>query len=425
MTKIAIIGAGLSGLMSALILSKETDVKVTIFEKGQPYSNRLLSKEANMLQGVGGAGTISGGKLCFPPASSGVWKKTGLEISDFKLFTNKYLKTLLNNDILDALNTSYFYTMSKSKIINKNFETKLLLGQEMQCFINTLLVQLKKQDVIIRTNTNFKNCRKIENSVILHFNNENDEPCMESFDYIIIASGRSSAKDIYEWLPVNYLEQVSPDLGIRLSIETNENEIFSGYGKDIKLKSNYGNISARTFCVCSGGNKTLINYEGQQYFDGHFGDVLSNIVNFGILVRNKDIIGVNNAIKFCKELGGFTGEDISLKDILIHKTKFLRSNSRFSYVLETINYFVNQLVNDGYISANLDKYQVFMPSIDRLNPVIFTNKYFETAQENIYVVGDAAGVSRGFIQSMWSAFFASENILWKLALQEHTKKKAA
>ena len=423
MKKIAVIGAGLSGLISAYILSKESVAEITIFEKGNTFSERFLDKESNMLYGVGGAGTLAGGKFCFPPASSGVWRKTGLEISDFTYFIKNYLNEFFDESFNEDLFIPNFNKISKTGIVNKEFETKLLLENEMHRFINSILLKLMSQNVKIRTNTCLIKCSKSENANFVFYSDENSENCIESFDYVIIATGRSSANDICEWLPTKYINQVSPDLGIRITVNDKDNEIFSTYGQDVKLKASFGNISVRTFCVCSGGDSALIKYGALSYYDGHFGASLSNIVNFGVLVRNKTVVGTNNAFEFCVDLERYVKDDVTLKDVMVYGSKFLKKRSKFNYVFDAINHFVTNMVKDGFIASNLDKYQAYMPSIDRLNPIVSTNKYFETGLMNLYVVGDAAGVSRGFVQSMWSAYYASENILWKLAIERYQCKR--
>jgi uncharacterized FAD-dependent dehydrogenase len=423
MTNIAIIGAGLSGLISAYVLSKEPDISVTIFEKGQSYADRISSKNGDMLTGVGGAGTISGGKLCFPPASSGVWKKTGLNAADFNNFVDSYLSPLIDN-----INEHKIYPFlnkdTQFDFYNKKYETKLLLKNEMKYFINALLTALQEQNVIINSCIDYIRFEKKENAVKIFYNNNYSDNLSEYFDYLIIATGRSSAKNIVQWFSNREITYTAPDLGIRVSINNNENEIFSKYGQDIKLKASYGDISIRTFCVCSGGDKTLVKYENQEYYDGHFNDKLSNIVNFGLLVRNRNIIGIDNAIEYCKAFSQFVGDDISLKDIIRYKSVLIKTQPKFGYVFETIYKFITRLIKDGLITTNLDKYQVFMPSIDRLNPIISTNKFFESELENIYIIGDATGISRGFIQSMWSAYYASNNILWKESIIRLTNKMA-
>jgi len=423
MTNIAIIGAGLSGLISAYVLSKEPGISVTIFEKGQSYADRITSKSEDALTGVGGAGTISGGKLCFPPASSGVWQKTGLNAADFNNFVDSYLAPLIGN-INEHRIYPFFDKDTMFDFYNKKYETKLLLKKEMKRFINALLSALHEQNVIINSRVNCIRFEKRENAVKVFYNNTYSDAFSEAFDYVIIATGRSSAKNIVKWFSNVEITHNAPDLGIRVSINNNENEIFSKYGEDVKLKASYGDISVRTFCVCSGGDKTLVKYENQEYYDGHFNDTLSNVVNFGLLVRNKNIVGIDNAINYCKAFSGFIGDDISLKDIIRYKSVLIKTQPRFGYVFEAIERFITRLIKDGLITVNLDKYQAFMPSIDRLNPIISTNRFFESELENIYIVGDAVGISRGFIQSMWSAYYASGNILWKESMMGLKEKMA-
>jgi uncharacterized FAD-dependent dehydrogenase len=423
MTNIAIIGAGLSGLISAYVLSKEPGISVTIFEKGRAYADRITSKGEDTLTGVGGAGTISGGKLCFPPASSGVWKKTGLNAAGFNNFIDGYLNPLIGN-ISEHRIYPFFNPDNQFDFYNKKYETKLLLKNEMKRFISALLTALQEQNVIINSRVNCIRFEKKENAVKIFYNNYYSDTLADAFDYVIIATGRSSAKNIVQWFSDTEITHTAPDLGIRVSIDNNENEIFSKYGQDIKLKASYGDISVRTFCVCSGGDKTLVKYENQEYYDGHFNDTLSNVVNFGLLVRNKNIIGIDNAVEYCNSFSGFIGDGISLKDIMRYKSVLIKTQPRFGYVFEAINRFIARLIKDGLVTANLDKYQAFMPSIDRLNPIISTNRFFESELENIYVVGDATGISRGFIQSMWSAYYASGNILWKESMMGLKEKMA-
>ena len=76
MKKIAIIGAGLSGLTMAYNIKRNCGANVVIFEKGKCYIERIEVESNELLCGEGGAGTVFGGKLCFPPASSGVWLRS-------------------------------------------------------------------------------------------------------------------------------------------------------------------------------------------------------------------------------------------------------------------------------------------------------------------------------------------------------------
>ena len=73
---VAIVGGGISGLTATSELCRLTSCRVLILEQGQSYLERLSSDSPNLLEGLGGAGTVGGGKLCFPPASGEIWRKT-------------------------------------------------------------------------------------------------------------------------------------------------------------------------------------------------------------------------------------------------------------------------------------------------------------------------------------------------------------
>ena len=92
MNKIIIIGGGLSGLTAAVNIAKSIDnVEITIIEKGLSYDERITTKD-QILCGMGGAGTTAGGKLCFPPASNGVWEKTKADSYRYRIFYNNFLR---------------------------------------------------------------------------------------------------------------------------------------------------------------------------------------------------------------------------------------------------------------------------------------------------------------------------------------------
>ena len=237
----------------------------------------------------------------------------------------------------------------------------------------------------------------------------------EIFDFLIIASGRISSDSICCWLGKDggfFLQ--NPDLGIRFALPLNNEGLFKNIGKDVKIKAKFGDIGVRTFCVCSGGEKTIVNLNGVRYFDGHFKENITDEVNLGILARSPYVYGYEGAALYCHCLRPYLNSNISLKDFVKYSDKFIKDISIFNDLLNAIKQFIVLLQQEHLIEENLDKYPVFLPSVDRLNPIIKTNKNFETNQKNLYVIGDAVGISRGFIQSMWSAYCASNDIISKI-----------
>ncbi len=421
MKHIAIVGAGVSGLFSAYLLSMNTHLNIEIFEAGDSYESRNLLDSKDQIMGVGGAGTLSGGKLCHPPASSGVWNKTGLAYGEFENFYNTYISQLIfqNNK---SKKSHYIYD---DFFEHKSYSTTLLLRDDMHNFIENLLAQIKMGGVMVHTKTQVNSISKFNNKYRLNFSSKKNETLTKTYDYLIFATGRSSAYDL-EKILTSYTPIIHqpPDLGIRITTDNKDNTIFNRTGEDIKLKAGVRDVSVRTFCVCAGGDVTQVAVDEALYFDGHFGNTLTNKVNFGLLARNPKLTGNLYAKHYCQELNYLVNSDISLRDFVTCHKKFLGANSIFSETLESIAEFVSRMIKYGLIKSNIDEYQTFLPSIDRLNPVICTNRFFETASHNLYVIGDAAGISRGYIQSIWSAYYASLSIMQKCNVDLEVRKLA-
>ena len=206
-----------------------------------------------------------------------------------------------------------------------------------------------------------------------------------------------------------------PDLGLRLSVPRTNGNIFSEVGKDVKIKTQINGIGVRTFCVCSGGDKTLVSTNRIQYYDGHFGEDITPIANLGILARSPKLCGYNYAEEYCSCLKKYANSEMTLSDFVKNWNKLISETSIFDEILYALVCFIKRLQAGGKFPENLDLDQcpVFIPSVDNLSPMVNTNKHFETNCHNLYVIGDACGMSRGFIQSMWSGFCASKNIISK------------
>ena len=165
--------------------------------------------------------------------------------------------------------------------------------------------------------------------------------------------------------------------------------------------------------MCAGGTHALVNLNDIQYFDGHFDDFITKEVNLGILARSPYIFGYEGAALYCQSLRKYINADLSLKDFCIYSDHFLGANAMFDDIFNGIKEFIYVLQREGILEDNLDKYPAWLPSADRWNSIVETNQYFETKEKNLYIIGDAIGISRGFIQAMWSAYCASNNILLK------------
>lgn len=411
MKKVFIVGAGVSGLTAAYQMAQNAEMSVTILEMGKNYANRISGNDSELACGEGGAGTVYGGKLCFPPASSGVWKRTGFQESEFSFFCKNLLELFIEDKEFPESCTSSMLFTKTNHFLQKNYESVFLNKSEMNQFISKLLFEVKRRGVNILTSCEFIDYQKTREGYLINYKRDKAETIAERVDYLIFASGRLSSERIMRWFGKQGIAiQQHPDLGIRLSMDYNSAEAFKEIGKDIKFKAKLGEIGLRTFCVCSGGTKAVVNLNGMKYYDGHFENEIVQQVNLGILARSSYIYGFEGAALYCSCLKKYMDLDWSLKDFVKNSKNLVKETNLFDDILEAISRFIRMMQKEGILEENLDKYPVWLPSVDRLNPIIRTNQHFETNSENIYVIGDAVGISRGYIQSMWSGYCAGNRI---------------
>jgi len=422
MKKIVIIGAGLSGLMSAYLLKKEaeTPVDIVILEKGVSFEKRLSGRNPSLVSGTGGAGTLFGGKLCYPPASSGIWKKTLFTAKKFASFEKECIIPFLNVMPQSKGNIPRYSAAGcvdfQTGLLRKEYTSFLVTKEELNNFVITLVKKLEAMNVKINNECVFKKLDKKHGGYLVSYSNNNEKKdIQEHCDYVIFSTGRDSANVITNWLSeITPLTLNHPDLGLRVSMPLENAEVFNRIGNDIKLKMRYGDISVRTFCVCSGGNKTGISMNGLRYYDGHFDNELTKVVNLGILARNKTIAGFNAAELYCNSLNKYLYSDLTLKDFLKYSDKLITSSTMFDNSLLAVKSFILLLQEKGIIGSDSGNYPLWLPSVDNLNPGVQIDSNLETMTKNVYVVGDAAGLSRGFVQSLWSSYCACQNILQKI-----------
>lgn len=416
---VVIVGGGISGLVAANELCRLSSplCRILILERGNTYQNRLNSDSPNLLEGLGGAGTVGGGKLCFPPASGEIWGKTSFRyIHDFIPLMKHYFSPFTPQRIYDSSCTGTNCDFNHH-YYEKLYSSQLLSKEDMARFVQGLIDQALRNQVVIRTNsclTDYVNCN---DGKLLSYTDSDGRICKIHTRHLVLACGRSMAKELPVLLPSAYVVQQPTDLGIRLVFPLQKGGKFSRIGQDVKLKANYGDVLVRSFCVCSGGELAKIHYHGQIYYDGHFGDQISSTVNLGILARSSGCIGTDAAIQYLRSYQDMVDEEITLSWFLNHWSNLAKTEEHRK-IFEAIARFANSLLISGQLSAEADEIRVVMPSIDHFNPIVKTNENFRTPDPRIWVIGDAAGISRGFIQSFWSGHCAAMELATELSSEK-------
>lgn len=418
---VIIVGGGISGLTVANELSRHSYCRIMVLEKGTTYQERQQAVDSNLLEGLGGAGTIGGGKLCYPPASGAIWRKTGMQ-------SPNYLRSLLqcymdlshtqwvcNNETIEGKYDCNF----QYRYYEKKYVSELITKTEMAQFIQGLIDKAMNNSVVIRTGCKMIDylCNRDEKQVV--YTDKTGCTRSATTQHLVFACGRSAAEQLVELLPKSYIKQQPADLGIRLVFPRRSQSIFAHVGKDVKLKAHYGNILVRTFCVCSGGTLARIHYHGVDYFDGHFDDKISTEVNLGILARSPDCVGTKAAIDFIRSYQDMVNKKISLVWFLKNWPDLAKTDTHRE-LFAAIAQFSKHLLDSGKFAADPEEITVAMPSVDRYSPIIKTDRNFCTNDLGVWVVGDAAGISRGFVQSFWSGYCSAASIAGELSANKRS-----
>jgi hypothetical protein len=405
-TTVTIIGSGLGGLTAAEYLKCYADV--VILEQGKEYRERTDGKSDEVLIGIGGAGTLSGGKLCFPPASSGIWNKTRHLMPAFYSF-----RADMSAGVNSFMTISPASADSSKAMPQKYYNTELVLQDSMRVFLDDRVKRLRDDGVVIRSRCRVdKVLRRNENYEITYENEYGEQENLHS-NYVIVATGRTSVPFLKTLFAVDRHHQ--PDLGIRISIDTAQ-PAFARVGADIKIKRQIKDYLVRTFCVCCGGNSIKTSTRGLVHYDGHFTNDITGITNLGILARSPNCSGITVTEHYLRSMQQYVDKEISLRDFMKYHS-VLAKDSPYEELFEVLVAFVTELYRNGCLFQNADEVPVMLPAIDNTNPLINTDLYFESNLQNVFVIGDAAGVSRGFIQAMWSGYCASERIIEKIVCE--------
>lgn len=328
--KIAIVGAGPTGLFCAykLATSADGDFEISIFEKGNSVEKRKCPsvekkipcqkcKVCNIMEGEGGCGSFSDGKFPITNDFGGnLWELIGKEKSTRLQWEVDEINHRLYLQTKDGFNPYKIEQAVKGRVEGDDFPKiysstgsvykkictqhglRLLdaeirhLGTDIGSIIYGRLVKyLKDLGVKFYPNTQVLNVYK-SNFHKNQFNLDVDEPTIAyNADYVVIAGGRSGSgwvREICKNLEIP-TKANKVDIGIRFECP---NEIWDHITKDlyeskiIYRTKTYEDL-VRTFCMNPSGAVVTENTDGGITVNGHsFEDPekKTNNTNFALLV---------------------------------------------------------------------------------------------------------------------------------------------
>lgn len=454
---IIIVGAGPAGIFSALeLLRQKRDVKILIIEKGKDIQNRVCPMkireiscaacpECGLLSGWGGAGAFSDGKLNLSPEIGGS------------------LARYADKDNLQALiayaDETYVRFGAPERIYGANEEETSAIGR-LALDNNLVFIPSKIRHIgTDRCRTVLENIRKfLGKKIDVLFSSAaarvvtsrkkasgirlgNGDLIHSGF--VILAPGREGSR----WLEKESkrlrltLLKNPVDIGVRVELPAAVFEPLTKATYEPKLifHSKKFNDRVRTFCVNPYGEVVKEYLKGIWTVNGHsYADSRTANTNFALLVSNfftepfdepilygTYIAGLANLLGrgvILQRLGDLlrgrrsTHERIAqgavkptLRDATPGDLSFVLPYRHLSDIIEMI-----EALDKIAPGTNSEHTLLYGAEVKFYSMLPKLTGSLETEIENLFAVGDGAGVSRGLIQASVSGVIAAREIVKRL-----------
>ena len=441
---VCIIGAGPAGYSAAYKISKETSMKIALFEKGYSSFNKhncpiqegkvkecCNCKICSVMNSFGGAGSKSDLKFNITNEFGGeLWRKIGKEKS-LKLQEEV---DKINLEMLDGIAPKLYEsdnTEIKKECLKNNLhllsaKVRHLGTENAPKLLNGYETFLKEHDVSLFFEKEIKNIKKEDEYYIL----DNEYKCK----YLIICAGRSGSKWLENICDELKLKRKSNrvDLGVRVEIpyEITSHLTDVLYEPKIVYKTELYEDEIRSFCVNPKGEVVSENTNGIITVNGHsYEDKTKHTknTNFALLVSQYFTEPFNNSNEYGESiarLSNMLGGGVIVQRFgdLIRCKRTNEERLKRNTVIPTLSAtpgdlslvlphrFVEDIKEMFYA---LDKIAPGMKNDDNLlygvevkfyNNSIDVNSNLE-ADKNLFIIGDSSGWTHSLSQAAASGLY--------------------
>ena len=452
---VTIIGGGMGGLFAAYQLRENNkNISIAIFDKGAELEDRkcyavngkpcIHCKTCAITSGVAGSGAFSDAKFNIGTTYGGTLSE---ELGDD--IAMKYISQV--DKILESFSENYpkMYESNedlKLKCIQNNLRLLDMnvrhLGTDRNFItMHNLIKYLRDNNVQIFSNTTCEQIYKLpnENNYRLKMNTNTEI----SSDKVIVATGRGGAdfvKQMCNEFDIK-VEANSVDVGVRVEMKDIIWKEFSSkiYEPKILYKTKTFEDRCRMFCFNQGGivsaenNRGIITANGHSFADStkktdncnfailssiHFTEPFNQPTEYAENIsKMANMIGKGNVIvqRFGDLVRGRRTNDHRLSQNTVTPTlkatagdiSLVLPHRILTNIIETI-YALDKVApgtanDDTLLYGCESKYYSLKPKHD---------ENFEV-RENLYLIGDGSGITRGLSQSAAMGLYVGEKILNK------------
>jgi len=451
---IIIIGAGPGGIFSAYQLSKNTNLKIAVFEAGKKLENRLCPingttikscvhcPSCSITSGFGGAGAFSDGKYMITNDFGGsLYEKIGYDeaidymnyVDDINLqHSNGYIPKLYSTD---GSSLEKVCMQNKLKLLSSKVRH---LGTDVNFTVLENLYNELSDKVDFYFNSPVNELLQVEDGFCVELKNNNTFHCK----YCIISVGRSGS---------SWLEKICSDL----SIPTKSNRVDIGvrvelpavifdsitdelYESKIVYRTDKFEDNVRTFCMNPHGIVVNENTNGIVTVNGHsFEDPTKKTenTNFALLVEKhfsapfKDSNGYGESIAKLSNMLSGGGVIVQRFGDLERGRRSTEKRIAEGIVRPTLSATPGDLslvlpkrILDGIIEMiyALDKIAPGTANDDTLlygvevkfyNMEVEVDSNLETKYKNLFIIGDGSGVTHSLAHASASGVYVADKII--------------
>ncbi|MBS7612324.1 NAD(P)/FAD-dependent oxidoreductase [Candidatus Bathyarchaeota archaeon] len=459
---VVIVGCGPAGIFTALELSEKSDLSILMFEKGLDIRDRkcpaLTSgfcskqcKPCNLLNGWGGAGAFSDGKLILSPDVGG-WLTDYVpreELENLVKYVDTFYRKFGVPDKIYGGDGDFIEDIRRRAVLaGLNFIPMTLrhMGTDKANSVLEAARRYLNKRVEVKFRTEVAKVL-VENGKSVGVETSDGE--VYRAKYVVLAPGRSGA----EWLQREArrfqlgLENNPIDLGVRVEVPAAVMEPLTNalYEPKFQFYSKSFDDMVRVFCVCPQGEVITEIYDDVLTVNGQsYSEKKTDNTNFAVLVSVSFTEPFKEPIaygKYIARLANIIGGGVIIQRLGDLKNGRRSTEDRInrSIVKPTLK---NATPGDlsfvlpyRYLTDILE----MLEALDKLTPGVFSNhtllygvevKFYsarikldrnlETDIKNLYVAGDGAGITRGLMQASVSGVIVARSILAREGIKTDT-----